>query len=105
MEFEAIINSIISVIKEEAVKVFTREDQDPRYMNQTVLGCRWRAFWGILVIFKNSLKRCVNILAYAIAKHRVEKHGEDKKVKTMITLQSQMSGEDLEKASSRGWNT
>lgn len=105
MEFEQIVDNIISVIKEEAVKVFTREEKDPKYMRQSFLGCRWRAFKGILVIFKKSLKRCVNILAYAIAKHRVEKHGEDKKVKTMITLQSKMSGDDFEKASTRGWNT
>lgn len=79
-----LIQKIAAVFERELTKVFEREQKEdgkngrPNYMKQSILGCRWRAFWGIFVAVIKSFPEMVNILGLSIAVHREEKHNENK---------------------------
>ena len=103
-DYALVCEGIINIFAEELRKIFAREDKDPKYMNKTWLGCRFRAWFAILVAFNKSFGRMVKVLALAIAKHRQEKHGENK-LRTQISLEKKMSEQDIATASSRAWNT
>ena len=90
-----LIDSLLQILREEIEAVFLKEKENKNYMKQTILGCRWRAFWGVLVMLKNAFPRMQKVLAYAIAKHRVEKHN-DNKTGTMRSLSRAMSEDDKE---------
>jgi len=92
----SLIDQIVDVFRIKLTEVFTREaDPTKNYMNQTILGCRWRAFWGITVAIHKSFWIMVKILALAIAKHREAKHGENK-TRTITSLKRGMSNEQIE---------
>ncbi len=99
-----LIDNLVNIFKEGLVYVFEREQREdgkngnPNYMKQTILGCRWRAFWGIVVAVNKTLPRMVKVLAMAIAKHRTAEHEEDR-TRTIQSLKRSMSSEDIEKAS------
>lgn len=92
-----LIDSIVEIFRESLTTVFKREANEEKYMRQTILGTRWRAFWGIFVAVVNAFKPMVRALAYAIAKHRQEAHNEDK-TRTLKSISRSMSNEELEKA-------
>lgn len=91
-----IVDSFLIVLEEEIAKVFEKE-ADPKlnYMNQSVLGCRWRAFWGVFVMLKNAFPRLFKLLWYKIAEHRYKVHG-DNKIESMNKAYRGMSSEDKE---------
>lgn len=72
-----LIDQLTNEFKKSLTVVFEKEaNDDLNYMNQSILGCRWRAFWGIVVAVKNS--KIISILALSIAVHRKEHHKENK---------------------------
>ena len=98
-----LIDQLTEVFRKALTAVFKREAEDKKYMNQSILGCRWRAFWGILVAIHKSFSSMVKILALAIAKHRVMKHG-DNKSRTITSLTRSMSDEQIKSSeASSGW--
>lgn len=101
-----LIEAIVEEFKEALTEVFKREAEDEKYMKQTILGCRWRAFWGIFVACKKSIIPMTKILALSIAKHREEEpHNEDKS-KTISSLTRSMTDEQIEKSGGKvsWWN-
>ena len=46
--------------------VFEREATEPKYLRQTILGCRWRAFKGLTIAFIQCLPTMVNMGGLAI---------------------------------------
>jgi len=92
-----LIQTIVAIFERELTVVFKREAEDKTYMNQSVLGCRWRAFWGILVAINKSFPEMVKTLALSIALHRTKHHG-DNKTKTIRTLSRSLGDEKTEKA-------
>lgn len=90
-----IIDSFLQILKEEIEKVFKREAEDSKYMNQTILGCRWRAFWGVFAMLWNSFPRLFKLLWFKIAEHRYKVHHDDK-ITSMNKAYRSMSVEDKE---------
>lgn len=95
-----LIESLVDIFKEEATNVFRKEAENDSYLKQNWLGTTWRAFKGLMTIYKKAFPRQLKVLAYAIAKHRLEKHGEDKQVKVMNRQLRSMTLADQEKAES-----
>jgi len=96
----------LKVFERELTAVFKREATDPKYMNQTILGCRWRAFWGIVVAYHKALPEMVQTLALSIALHRTEKHG-DNKTRTIKSLSRSLGDEktaEIAQAKTDWWN-
>ena len=78
--------------------VFEREAKEPKYLRQTILGCRWRAFKGLTIAFVKALPIMVNMGGFAIARHREVEHKEDK-TKTIKSIMGKLTGEQIERAS------
>ena len=100
-----LIDELVLAFKTALTEVFTLEaDKTKNYMNQSILGCRWRAFWGIFVAVKKS--NIINILALSIAKHRQEKHGENK-TRTIKNISRSMTDEQIKASTSKSsfWNS
>ena len=93
---------IIKIFAAAMRKIFSRENSEDKYMKQTFLGCRFRAFVAIAAAVKESFKPMYKILALAIAKHRTEKHG-DSKEKTIATLSRSMTTSEIKAATNSGW--
>ena len=94
-----LIDTLVEEFKRSLTQVFNKELVDKNYMKQTVLGCRWRAFWGITVaVYKSDM---VKILALAIAEHRQKEHGENK-TRTINTLSRSVSSSSSR--STNFWN-
>lgn len=103
-----LIQSLAEIFTEEATAVFKRESEDASYLKQNWLGTTWRAFKGLLEIYKKAFPRQLKVLTYAIAKHRLEdpKHMDEKQQTVIDRVSRSMSTDDLEKASneSEWWN-
>lgn len=98
-----LIDLIVEDFKKSLTAVFKKEAESKTYMNQSIFGCRWRAFKGTLVIFKNSFARFYRMLALGICLHRQEpEHGENK-TKTIQSLMMKMPSEDISR-STNFWN-
>ena len=85
--------------------VFEREAKEPKYLKQTILGCRWRAFKGLTIAFVKALPVMVNMGGLAIAKHRQGyPHGEDRR-NYIEKLSKKLTGDQIERAttSNNGW--
>lgn len=97
-----LIDELVLAFKTALTEVFTLEaDKTKNYMNQTILGCRWRAFWGIFVAVKKS--NIINILALSIAKHRQENHNEDK-TRTIKSISRSLTNEQIKASTAKsGW--
>ena len=91
-----LIQTIVSIFEKELTAVFKREAEDKSYMNQSILGCRWRAFWGIFVAINKSFPEMVKTLALSIAIHRTKEHGDDK-TRTIKSLSRSLGDEKTEK--------
>lgn len=95
---------IINIFGDALRGIFKREAVEKKYMRQTILGSRFRAFVAILVAVLKSSKPMYRVLALAIAKHRFEHHNE-KTIRTQESLKRSMTSSEIEKATTRGWNT
>ena len=94
-----LVDQLVNIFKGALTAVFEREATDSKYMNQSVLGCRWRAFWGIMEACRKSIKPMTKVLALSIAKHREKKHGEDKS-RTISSLTRSMTDEQIKASTS-----
>ena len=84
-------------------KIVIREQADKKYMNQTILGVRFRAFIAVLEAFRLSFLEIYRFLALCIANHRQVNHGENK-AKTIEKLSRSMTSEMVTKATKAYWN-
>jgi len=100
----ALVKLLSAEFEKSLTAVFEREQQEPKYLKQTVLGCRWRAFKGLTIAFLKCLPTMVNLGAYAIAKHRQEEHGEDKTT-TIRSIAKKLTGDKIKSVSetNTGW--
>ena len=89
-----LIDQLVNIFKGALTTVFEQEATDSKYMNQSILGCRWRAFWGIMEACRKSIIPITKVLALSIAKHREEEHGEDKS-RTISSLTRSMTDEQI----------
>lgn len=97
--------SIVAEFMKGLTEVFEKEKNSKYYMNQTILGCRWRAFWGVVVACISAIPDMTKILAMSIAKHRESDHGEDKS-RTIRSLTRSMSDEQIKASTSSSfWNS
>ncbi len=103
-ECMALCTLISDVFSKSLKDVFQRELDDPKFMNPTFLGTRFRAFKMMFYAVSKSFKPMYRMLALAIAKHRHDKHMENK-TRTMKKLSRKMTHDQIEKATSRGWNS
>lgn len=93
---------IINIFGDALRSIFKREACDKKYMRQTILGSRFRAFVAILTAVVQSFGSMVKVLALAIAKHRFEHHNE-KTIKTQESLKRSMTSSEIETATQAGW--
>ncbi len=90
---------LAAVDQEELLAELKKEASDPEYKKQSdFASCMERAE----ALSEKARVRCNRIYAYAILKHRETEHEEDRTEEKTI-LESQMSTEDIELASTRGW--
>ena len=102
-EWLELCNGIVDVFRSRMEEIFQKEEDDDTYMNQTILGSKFRAFIAVWTCFLDTQKSMVNILALAIAKHRVEVHEESSK--EVDKLEEVVSNEEEEIASRGIWRT
>jgi len=97
-----LIDELVLAFKTALTEVFELEaDKTKNYMNQSILGCRWRAFWGIFVAVKKS--NIINILALSIAEHRQREHNENK-TRTIKSISRSLTSEQIKASkASTGW--
>lgn len=89
-----LVDVLVEVFKKNLLAVIEKEKNKKRFLRQTVLGCRFRAFCGFLITFKIALPEMVSIGSYAIAMHRMEKHDEDR-LKTVAREAKKMDKKTL----------
>ena len=96
-------DELVKIFAKAVKDVFDREKNDSKYMNQTFLGVRYRAYKGIKAIVKKAFKDMYKLLALSIASHRTKEHGEDK-TWTIKTLSRSMSAEAVSVGTRSYWN-
>jgi len=99
-----LIEQLTEIFKKALTRVFELEaTKNPWYLRQTIFGCRVRAFIGIALAFHYARKELVKLLALAIAKHRAEKHNDNKE-KTITTLSRSLNMSVSEVKASAFWS-
>ena len=100
-EWLELCNGIVEVFRSNLQDIFQKEEDDDNYMKQTILGSKFRAFVAVWTCFLDTQKSMINILALAIAKHRVEVHEESSK--EVEKLEEVVSDEESEVATRGFW--